>query len=200
MCKRSVYLAVLPLFLGTSCQWGEKPGGLSSDTFPPEAVDHLEMTITLEVEIAGIGKDKVQLEGTVVVHRSGPRGADGKTMVGNMVGASFRGTSDVFGPVVASQSPILQSPCQYTYEGPGQYNGYIDINGWFWLPDHNLMTYSDGPVRVEGTASRIPPVGQKAKITAEQVSLHDLSKAKGNPIGFLSRASGEIKAVVFLPR
>jgi hypothetical protein len=64
------------------------------------------------------------------------------------------------------------------------------------LPDHNLMLYSDGPIRVEGTASSVPPIDQKAKITAEQVALHDLSKVKGHPIGFLSQVSGEITAAV----
>jgi hypothetical protein len=119
MYKRSVCLAILPLFLGTSCQCGEKPGENSTDvhlyyTFPAEGVDHLEMKVTLDVDIPGIGtgKDTVQLAGTVVVHRSGPSGVDGKTMDGALVGASFRGVSDVFRPVLGCQSPIRNSPCR----------------------------------------------------------------------------------------
>jgi hypothetical protein len=101
MYKRSVCLAILPLFLGTSCQCGEKPGENSTDvhlyyTFPAEGVDHLEMKVTLDVDIPGIGtgKDTVQLAGTVVVHRSGPSGVD------------------VFRPVLGCQSPIRNSPCR----------------------------------------------------------------------------------------
>lgn len=163
--------------------------------FPPEGIDHLSMTVTLEVEIFGIGKDTIELKGTAVVHRSGPA-ADGKTMVGDLVGASLRGVSEVFGRVVATESPIQHSPCKYTYEGPGRFEGSFDIQGWVWLPEHNLMVFSSKPVPVSGTATGIPPVGQTGKTTVEEIPLFDFYKPADNSVGVLTRARAEIHDAV----
>jgi hypothetical protein len=166
--------------------------------FPPAGVDHLAMRVTVDVEIAGIGRDQVVLDGYVVVHRSGPSGADGKEMTGDLIGAALTGTSATFGPVVAVESPIQHSPCRYTCEGPGKYSGHFDIHGWFWLPKHGLGVFSEKPVRVRGVARAIPPVGQKAEIVEDEIALYSFDAATGNPIGALRRASGEVKAVVDL--
>lgn len=164
--------------------------------FPPEAVDHLAMTTTMDVEIFAIGKDTIVLEGTVAVHRSGPLGPDGKTMKGDMIGASLRGKSEVFGEVVAVQSPLRHSPCEYTWEKEGVYRGHFDINGWFWMPEHDLLVYSAEPVHVSGTASSIPPVGSEAETGDEEIALHDLQKPEGNAIGVLRHARGQIHDLV----
>ena len=176
-----------------SCKTGEV-------IFPPEGVDHLAMTVTVDVDIHGIGKDSIELQGTVAVHRSGPSGPEGKTMTGELVGASLHGSSKVFGAVYAVQSPIESSPCKYVYEGPvnSRYRGYFDINGWFWLPEHKLFVRTGSPVTVEGPAAAIPPVGSRADMTAKDVPLHDINKPKEPPIGVLSRASGEIRELVRL--
>jgi hypothetical protein len=172
--------------------------GVAADAaFPPEGVDHLRMAVSVDVEIAGIGKDTVELEGSVAVHRSGPLGEGGKTMKGALIGASLRGTSDVFGEVQAVQSPTQISPCEYTQVAPGEYDGRFDIHGWFWLPKHGRMFYTDTPVRVAGKAAAIPPVGQVAKHTEETVPLRDFSAASaGKDVGFVSNARGEIRALV----
>jgi hypothetical protein len=167
-------------------------------TFPPEGVDHLSMQVTLDVEIFGIGKDTITLEGSVVVHRSGPQGADGKTMTGDMVGASLSGESKVFGPVVATRNPSQPSPCSYTYEGPGKYRGHFDIQGWFWLKQHDLMVYTSAPVRVEGPAAGIPPVGQQAALVTKDVPLHDLRRPGAQPIGTLHDARGTVGGIASL--
>ncbi|MBI4601869.1 MAG: hypothetical protein HY721_07895 [Planctomycetes bacterium] len=203
---RSIVALVLAACLAslTSCnllstgEAGGKSSGSGNDAapFPAEGVDHLLMSVSVEVDIAGIGKDTVELEGTVAVHRSGPQGEGGKSMVGDMIGASLRGTSKVFGPVVGTQSPLQHSACAYVQEAPGKYKGHFDINGWFWIPQHDLFIYTGAPVRVEGVAGGIPPVGQKAEVTAKDIPLHDLRKPEGQPIGFLSRASGTVRASV----
>jgi hypothetical protein len=166
--------------------------------FPPEAVDHLSMKVTVDVDLAGIGKDTIEMEGSVAVHRSGPLGPDGKKMVGEMIGASLRGKSQVFGEVIAVHNPIQRSPCEYTCQAPGSYHGYFEINGCFWLPQHDLFIFSAEPVRVEGTAKAIPPVGQKADSGPVQVSLRDLRKPNANPVGVLTHARGEVLALVKL--
>jgi hypothetical protein len=164
--------------------------------FPPEGTDHLAMTVHAAVEIFAIGKDDLVLEGTVAVHRSGPAGPDGKRMEGAMVGAALRGTSKVFGEVVAIQSPLAVSPCEYVYEGPGRYKGHFEINGWFWLPRQDLWFFNATPIRVEGTAAAIPPVGQKADMVAQDVVLEDLRKPDDNPVGDVKSAKGEVHRVV----
>jgi len=176
------------------CRSVEKPGAC----FPPEAVDHLGMKVSVDVDLAGIGKDTIDLEGTVAVHRSGPQGPDGKKMVGEMIGASLRGKSQVFGDVIAVHSPTQPSPCEYTCKGPGSYQGHFAIHACFWLPQHDLFIFSEEPVRVEGTAEAIPPVGQKADSGPVQISLFDLRKPKANPIGVVTRARGEVLALVKL--
>ncbi|MBI4583135.1 MAG: hypothetical protein HY717_03840 [Planctomycetes bacterium] len=164
--------------------------------FPPEGIDHLGMKVSVEVEIAGIGKDTVNLEGTVAVQRSGPLGPGGKTMKGDLIAASLRGKSAVFGEVVAMASPIQHSPCEYTCEEPEKYPGYFDLNGWFWLPEHDLLVFSGQPVRVEGVARSIPPVGQKAEMKAKEIPLFSFRQAKGNPVGSLTKARGEVTGLV----
>jgi len=166
--------------------------------FPPEGVDHLSMQVTLDVEIFGIGKDTIALDGSVVVHRSGPQGADGKSMTGDLVGASLRGESKVFGPVVATRDPSRPSPCAYTQEAPGKYRGHFDIQAWFWLQQHDLMVYTQAPVRVAGIAAGIPPVGQKAVLVTKEVPLHDLRRPAGQPIGTLHDATGTVQGVASL--
>jgi hypothetical protein len=153
------------------------------------------MTVTVDVEIAGIGKDRVQLDGTVTVHRGGPLGDGGKTMKGALAGASLRGKSDLFGDVVAVQSPTELSPCEYKYVKEGQYEGSFDIHGWFWLPKYNTMYYTTAPVRVAGTAAMIPPVGQVAKTSTAEVPLRKLGPG-GVDVGSVSNATGEIHAVI----
>jgi len=170
------------------------------ETFPPEGVDHLAMTVTVAFEVFAIGKDTVDLTGTVAVHRSGPQGTDGKTMVGELVGAAMRGKSKVFGEVIAMQSPIQRSPCEYTYKGPGNYEGYFDINGWFWLPEHDLLVFSGEPVRVKGTATMIPPVGEKAVNIKKDIALLDFRRPSEKPIGVLTEARGEIHEIVPLEK
>ncbi len=196
MCSRTAALSVLGVLSMAliSCR-------SVGDTFPPEGIDRLAMTVKVDVDIAGIGKDSIELKGAVTVHRSGPSGPGGNAMTGELVGASLHGKSSVFGDVYAVQSPMQASPCKYTYEpskaGPS-YRGYFDINGWFWLPEHNLLVRSGAPVHVEGVANGIPPVGQKAETTVKDVPLHDIHKPKENPIGVLSRASGEVHEVVHI--
>jgi hypothetical protein len=188
-----------------ACQAGQKtPAGAAHPTqasladapFPPEGVDHLALAVLVDVEIFAIGKDQIELEGTAAVHRSGPRGPGGKEMVGELIGASFRGKSNVFGEVIAVQSPIQRSPCRYTAEGPGRYRGGFEINGWFWLPEHQLLVFSAAPVDVEGTAAGIPPVGQKAELTSGEIALHDFRNPRDLPIGLLTRASAEVRGIV----
>jgi hypothetical protein len=173
----------------------------ATGSFPPEGIDHLGMRVVLDVELPGIGRDeRLVLEGYVAVHRSGPMGPGGKSMEGDLIGASLRGKSVAFGEVVAVESPIQRSPCQYVVEGPGKYRGSFDINGWFWLPAHDLIVFSSEPVRVEGVAAAIPPVGQKAKIVETDIALFSFSHPAGNPIGTLHSASGEILDVVPLQK
>lgn len=191
--NRARWLVLLTLF---ACLAGCECLEESAAPFPPEAVDHLGMKVAVDVELAGIGKDTIEMEGTVAVHRSGPLGPDGKQMVGDMIGASLRGKSKVFGDVIAVHSPVQHSRCEYTFKGPGSYQGYFAINGWFWLPEHDLFVFAAEPVRVEGTAERIPPVGQKADSGPVQIRLHDLRKPKDNPIGVLTRATGEVLDLV----
>jgi hypothetical protein len=187
MCARRTKLLILIVVAGTLAACNTTPA-----LFPPEGVDHLSMTVKVDVDIAGIGKDSVELKGAVTVHRSGPTGPDGKSMTGFLTGASLHGKSGVFGDVYAVQSPVQPSPCEYTYESAGRYRGHFDINGWFWLPEHKLLVKSSAPVHVEGVASGIPPVGQKAETTVKDVPLEDIRKPGENPIGVLSRASAEI--------
>ena len=111
------FMPVLALVL-TACR---SSGDAPEAHFPPEGVDHLAMTVRVEVEIFAIGKDTVDLKGTVAIHRSGPTGPEGSLMIGELIGASLRGKSKVFGEMIAVQSPLQRSPCRYTYEGPGQY-------------------------------------------------------------------------------
>ncbi len=165
---------------------------------PPEGVDRLSMTVTLDIEISGVGKDSIALEGSVTVHRSGPSGPDGRLMKGEMVGAIFHGRSALFGDVYATQSPMASSPCTYRYVGPGQYHGYLEIQGWFWLPLSNLLVRTEAPVKVEGVAAAIPPVGQKAETMTRDIPLLDIHKPQSPPIGTLSRATGEIHAVIHM--
>jgi hypothetical protein len=164
--------------------------------FPPEGVDHLSMTVTVQVDIFGLGEDTVELKGTGIVHRSGPRGPDGNKMEGDLVSASLRGNSKIFGNVVAMESPIQHSRCEYVCEGPGRYRGYFDINGWFWLPEHDLMIFSAKPVHVTGSATSIPPVRQKADVSTEEIALFDFRKSAANAIGVLTRATADIHDLV----
>jgi hypothetical protein len=154
------------------------------------------MKVWLDVDIFGIGKDEVELSGTVAVHRSGPKGDGGREMDGDLIAATLRGNSQVFGEVLAIESPLQRSPCRYSYEGPGRYRGGFEINGWFWLPKHNLRVFSAKPVRVEGTAAGIPPVGQKAELVGGDIALHDVQKPGENAVGVLTRARGEVLQVV----
>jgi hypothetical protein len=163
-----------------------------SAMFPPEAVDHLRMAIDLEVEIFGLGRDASHLEGDVVVHRSGSSGPDGKVMVADLVAASLRGESKTFGPLVAIESPIQHSRAQYRWEGPRRYPGYFDINAWFFIPKHDLIVFTRKPVRVGGTASGIPPIGQVAEALDVPVELYDFRKPDDQPVGNLLQARGEI--------
>jgi hypothetical protein len=188
-------LLAAALFALASCK-GLQHGGTSTvEIFPPAGVDHLEMAVTVDVEIAGIGKDTLSLKGSAAVHRTGPMGAGGKEIRGELIGATFHGKSSVFGEVYASQNPLKASSVAYTWVGPGQYRGTLDINGWFWLPEHNLLVYGGAPVHVEGPATAIPPVGQKADSTGAEVPLFDLHKPQGNPIGSISKAHGEVTGV-----
>ncbi len=182
------------------CSGMEKgaPGeaGAEAAKFPPEGVDHLLMTVDLEVEIFGIGKDSLRLEGSAVVHRGGGQGAGGERMAGDLIAASLRGGSKVFGRVVAIESPVQRSPCEYVWKGPKEYRGRFDINGWFFLPRHDLIVFTRKPVRVEGPADRIPPVGHAAEGTDLPVDLYDFRKPGSPPIGSLTRARGKIEAPV----
>ncbi len=164
--------------------------------FPPEGVDHLRMTVDLEVEIIGIGKDAISLEGTSIVHRGEGSGPEGSQMKGDLVAAKLRGDSKVFGRVVAISSPIQHSPCQYEWKGPNSYQGYFDILSWFFLPQHDLIVFNKKPVRVAGPAERIPPVGQVAEALEGPIELYDYRKPGAQPIGNLTKAKGTILSEV----
>ena len=165
--------------------------------FPPEGVDHLELTVTVEVEIVGIGKDTVALDGTLALHRGGPAGEDGRMMKGVLVGASFRGESEVFGEVRVVQSPTDVSTCAYTYSGRGEYQGGFDIQTWFWFPEHNLMLFTTSAVRVTGKAKVIPPVGQVWDAAHDEIPLRVFGP-DGKDVGIVSNARGVIHGVVTL--
>lgn len=105
------------------------PGGhlascKASPVIPPERVDRLSMTVTLDVEISGVGKDPIALKGSVTVHRSGPSGPDGRLMRGEMVGAMFHGKSALFGDH-RPQSPPIGTLSRAT----GEVHAVIHLNG-----------------------------------------------------------------------
>jgi len=192
-------LPVLAALLASCQHFGGASPPAADALFPPEGVDHLSMTVSVEVDLPGIGKDRVELAGTVVVHRSGPMGPDGKSMKGELVSASLQGNSPVFGKVIGIENPVKPSACEYTCEGPGRYPGHFDINGWFWLPERDLLISNERPVRVSGVAAGIPAVGQEAESSADDIPLQDIRKPQaGTPIGFLSKARGKIIALVNL--
>jgi hypothetical protein len=189
------------LFLLLGCASPKTAGGPplpAEGHFPPEGVDHLRMAVDLDVEIFGIGKDSPHLEGDVVVHRGGPSGPDGERMSGDLLAASLRGDSKTFGHLIAIGSPTQRSPCEYVLKvkGPGKYFGHFDINGWFFLPRHDLIVFTKKPVRVAGPAEVIPPVGQVAEAATLPIELYDFRKPTGEPVGSLTRARGKILAKV----
>jgi hypothetical protein len=167
-------------------------GCVINDKFPPEGMDHLSMKVDLEVEIFGLGKDSISLEGSSVVLRGDPTGEAGTLMEGDLISARLRGDSKIFGRVVAIASPIRHSPCEYRWKGPNSYDGQFDILSWFFLPRHDLIVFNKKPVRVTGPAKAIPPVGQVAEAEDVPVELYKLQEPGGKPIGSLIRAKGTI--------
>lgn len=192
---RTIVAGAAIIFLG-GCSSMEKEGAPNPTApdgkFPPEAVDHMLLAVDLEIEIFGIGKDAFRLEGGVAVHRSGGLGLEGKLMKGDLIAASLRGDSKAFGRVVAIESPIQLSPAEYEWKGPGKYQGHFDVNGWFFLPRHDLVVFTKKPVRVEGPAEAIPPVGQVAEGVGLPCELYDFRKPGAPPIGSVSKARGKM--------
>jgi hypothetical protein len=119
-------------------------------------------------------------------------------MRGDLVGAALRGDSGVFGPVVAIESPVQKSPCKYRWQSAGVYLGEFDINGWFFLPRHDLLLFTRKPVHVMGPAKVIPPVGQTAQATDLPVELYDFRKPEDQPIGTLLQARAKLEALLGL--
>ena len=166
--------------------------------FPAEGVDHFATTVTLELDIARLGKDTVDLRGTILLHRSGPTGDEGKTMLGELAGASLRGRSNVFGNVVAMESPIQHSPCEFTLDGRGSYRGRIDVNAWFWLPEHGQLLFSAQPIVLQIQTPEFPPVGHRVEPTRTAIALYDFHDPGAKAVGTLTSAGLEIHDAVLI--
>ena len=180
----------------SDCQNPGKTSARTTESTPAETVDHLTVSLRADIDLTGVGKDSVVLRGTMALHRSGPTGSEGQTIVGDCIGVSLRGTSKSLGPVYAMESPIRHSRCEFKSTGADGYTGQIDLNCWLWLPARDLVLFAGKPIQISGDARFMPPVGMKSEVVPEEIFLYDFHKPAARAIGVLSNLGGEIHGMV----
>src|SRR5262245_59245924 len=115
-CQMSMRFLACALALLGGCAAPRGPGAAfrtgpcGQPRVPAAGVDRLRPALDLELEGFALGKDAVSLEGDAVLQRGAPAAAQPSAVEGDLLSASIRGDSKVFGAVLVTESPTQRSP------------------------------------------------------------------------------------------
>lgn len=160
---------------------------------PRASVDVMRVRLEETYDIAGIGRDTVQLTGWIAVKHDNPRPASGETEVRwgtavsdtEFVGMDLRGKSSTFGPVIITLNPDLPSKGQVgklnlpESELLALHNAYLSASG-----GQSNTGYEDVPKVTrkgyEGIANSLKAIASAIEGQDPQALLRQYDQSPGN--------------------
>lgn len=158
-------------------------------TLPRAGVDVVEINIEEEYNVEGIGRDVVDLKGTLIAERTVPLLEHGKKkvdwknsiIVARFTKLSLRGRSKVFGPVSVE---LDQSIPSFGVVQAGKCRAAMAIT--VSMPDHGLQLRGEEPIQLHSTVKTVPPIGDERTESVLPVKLID-TKTKRS-VGTITKA------------
>lgn len=155
---------------------------------PVAGVDTATVTMTVDFEIEGVGKDSVELEGVLISYRSDPLYAYGKntiswrtsTVVSTFKEFNLEGESDLFGPIKItldeskpSFGSVMNGDCSSAHEAI------------IHMPQIERMLYTGRGFQFHSRVSSVPPSVNDIARSVNTITLVDES---GRTMGRLNNA------------
>jgi hypothetical protein len=165
------------------------PIKVKEHTVPKAGIDTVDITIEETYEVEGLGRDTVQLNGTLVANRTvplfdlGKKSADWKTaaVVAHFTSLDVKGDSNVFGPVRAVLDPLAPSLAVVIGGHCRAAIGIIVV-----MPEHDLVLRTEHPVQLQSEVKTVPPIGDEKTESVAPVKLVD--RDSGRQLGSLRKA------------
>jgi len=157
-------------------------------TLPPAGVDSIKIKMVETYDVEGVGKDTVELTGTLVTRRGAPllgTGATGQAWETSTVVAEFqrlelKGKSRVFGPVTVT---LDKGHPAFAAVTAGKCKAALSVQ--VEMPDHRLTLRTATAVQLQSTVTRVPPIGND---TTKSVGTTKLVDKDGKSHGTITKA------------
>lgn len=165
--------------------------------FPSGGADYLNLSTSISLDIAGIGKETLQMNGRFTVLRSHPGGPERANMIAEILQMDVRGKGDSVGEILVTTNPLRSSKCAKdavastvragTFPEQLSYKGTFDVYALVFALDFNLLLFNNEPLRVVAEVDRIPPITQKGDTGEVKVPIFNFNEPREREVGFITR-------------
>ncbi len=165
-----------------------EPMNMRAYALPHAGIDSVQVKMTETYEVEGVGRDTVELSGTLVARRAAPLLVPGEsriswetaTIVSEFTELTLEGESDLFGPVRVT---LDDSQPSFGAVQAGRCAAVVSVRVEFPKLGMNLRTAE--PLQLTSQVSNVPPIGDERTVSVHSVGLVDGS---GRSVGRLHDA------------